>query len=238
MTGVSMSGDSKTPRSGSLIDVVVVIDVIRAFTTACVLFARGASEVVCARDQGEAARIGAGAITVGETRFGAAIPGVIPNSPVAVRRLNVNARRAVLFTLNGTRSLHCAPACTVLMAAAAANAAATAQWILTHVNDGRIHLVVSDPEGPEDYACARYLAGQLDGVPVDPEATSREIMAARWAHWDRWGATVGREQWRNFEADVDVCARVDSHPIAMIADLTRGRPPTLRAVSPDASVQC
>lgn len=224
-------------RDQPTIDVVVVIDVIRAFTTACVLFSRGASEVVCVRNRNEADWIGTGAIIVGETRANTVIPGVVPNSPVDVSMRDVKARRAVMFTLNGTRSLHGAPACTVLMAAAAGNAMATAQWILTHVRDGQILLVVSDPDGPEDYACARYLAGQLDGVPVDPAATSQEILAARWAHWERWGRTVGREQWRDFEADVDVCARVDCHPFAMIADMVPRRPLTLRAVSPDGCME-
>lgn len=233
-----MPGGLTTRKPGPLIDVAVVIDVIRAFTTASVLFARGAAEVVCARDQSEAARIDRCVIAVGETADGTVNPGVIPNSPVDVSTLNVKDRRVALFTLNGTRSLHAAPACTVLMAAAAANARATAEWILTHVNSGCIHLIVSDRDGPEDYACARYLAGLLAGARVDPAVTNREIMAARWAHWGRWGANVNPAQWRRFEADVDICARVDTHPIAMIADTQGGRPPTLRAVSPDGFRRC
>jgi 2-phosphosulfolactate phosphatase len=226
---VSISDDCPAPGSGSPIDVVVVIDVIRAFTTACILFARGATEIVCARDQIEAAGVGAGAIIVGEAEARTTLPGIIPNSPVEVGARDLSGRRVVLFTVNGTRMLRDVPACGVLIAAAAANAAATAQWILTHTNGGRIQLVVSDPDAPEDYACARYLAGLLVGVPVDPAVTTREIAAARLAHWDRWGATVTPEHWRAFEADVDVCARVDSYSIAMIADLTRRSQPTLRA---------
>lgn len=208
-------------------DVTVIIDVIRAFTTACVLFHRGATEIVCARDWAEADRVHPDAVMVGEIESGPLPPGVLRNSPVDADRWDLPDSRVSLFTLNGTRVLAAAPRGGLLMAAAAVNASATAAWILAR-SVQRVHVVVSDPAAVEDHSCATYLASLLTNVPVDRARTSREISAGRYAHWNRWGAAVSTDRWRAFEADVEVCARLDVYPIAMIADRSCGPQPVLR----------
>jgi len=211
-------------------DVVVVIDVIRAFTTACVLFSRGAAEIVCVTGQAEAMEIDRHAITVGELEVGSPGPEVIPNSPVEVAKLDLEARRIVMFTLNGTRALHRVSSCRVVMAAAATNAGATAEWILAHAPEGRITLLASDTDSPEDYACARYLTALLQGAPADRTVVAAEIIAAQRSHWERWGRIVSPEMWAAVAADIDICARVDSYPLAMVADVS-GPHPILRTAS-------
>lgn len=224
---VHISDGFATPAPDPPYDVVVVIDVFRAFTTACLLFARGAADIVCVPDQAEALDIGDSAVAVGELEVGDPAPGVIPNSPTEVAGLDFAAQRVFMFSLNGTRVMHRASSGGLVMAAAAANAGATAEWILAHASGGRIHLIASDPDSPEDYACARYLAGLLQGTQPDRAAAVSEILAARRSHWDRWGKAASREQWAAASADIDVCARVDSYPIAMVADFT-GPHPILR----------
>lgn len=209
-----------------------MIDVIRAFTTACVLFAQGAKEITCVRDAAEAVALGGEVLVVGESGTEANIPGVIPNSPLAVAGRDLTARRIGLFTLNGTRALRQARTGRRVLAAAGVNATATAHWIIARASGSPIRLIVSDPDGPEDLACARYLAGRLTGEPVNSVATSREIVSAKRVHWDRWGKRATPRYWRRFRADVDLCARVDSLPIAMIAEVPTGRHPILHPVHP------
>lgn len=213
-------------------DVIVVIDAIRAFTTACVLLDGGAAEIVCVRGRAEADGVAAGAIVVGEVEAGAAEAGTVPNSPAEVGRLDVASRRVVLYTLNGTRQLCQAPACWALMAAAAVNAEATARWIRSNASGRGVHLLVSDPENPEDDACARYLADLLSGRDADARALAREVRAARESHRRLWGSLVAPEVWQAFDADVEMCAQVNEYPFAMIVDVDSGPDPVIRGAEP------
>jgi 2-phosphosulfolactate phosphatase len=209
-------------------DVVVVVDVVRAFTTACILFARGAAEIVCVRDQTEAREFGHGVTIVGELEAGDLPPDVILNSPSAIAKLDAVPRRVVMFSLNGTRVLHQLPSAGVVLAASAANARATAEWITAHAPGNRIHLIATDPDGPEDLACALFLVGLLQNTPIDQVATERELATARQAHWNRWGRIVTREQWAAAAKDFEICSRLDTYPVVILADVS-GRHPVLRA---------
>ena len=232
---IRVSSDIEALAAGSSGDLVVVVDVVRAFTTACVLFDRGVGEIVCVRDQAEAGELGRDdgiGMIVGELEAGDPAPEVVPNSPSAVARLDSVPRRVAMFTLNGTRVLHQLASAAVVLAASAANAGATARWILAHAPGSRIHLVATDPDGPEDLACACYLAALLRGAPVDRAATEKELAAARRAHWDRWGRIVTREKWAAAEADFEICARLDTYPIVIVADVS-GPHPVLRAARGD-----
>lgn len=208
-------------------DALVVVDVIRAFTTACVAFARGATEVLCVRGCAQALRAAPEALIVGETEAGTLPPGAVANSPTAVNRWDLRGYAVALFSVNGTNVLATAPSSGVLLATAAVNTSATASWILGR-GITRTRVVVSDVDAPEDLACAEHLAGLLTKCRGDASTLARRITAARTAHWNRWGEAVSSEVWRTFESDVDVCARPDRYPIAMVADRSSGPAPVLR----------
>lgn len=223
---VSIATDGGPATTGGAL---VIIDVIRAFTTACVLFDRGVREILCAANWSRADDFPADATLVGEVEAGRLPAGVLANSPAVVAAHNLPGFRAGLVSLNGTRVLGTAPPGTVVLAAAAANVTATANWILAR-GSRQVRLVVTDPDGPEDYACARHLAGLLTGEPVNPAVTRNQILSARQAHWNRWGPTVSHERWRAFEIDVSLCAQLDTHPVVMVADRTRSGLAVLRPV--------
>ncbi len=201
-------------------DVVVVIDVIRAFTTAAILLSRGVPSIDCVADAEAAARL-AQARTPRPLRVGEEIhrPTAVmdlPNSPHAAIVADVAGRSTILYTANGTRALLATPPDTTVMAAALVNAAATARWLRAQRPGAAVHLVVTDEAGPEDQACAGYIASLLDGDPIDLAAVVTAVRAGEEAHARRWRAFVTDDHWRSFTADVAICAHVDRFPVAVV----------------------
>jgi 2-phosphosulfolactate phosphatase len=200
--------------------VVVVIDVIRAFTTAAVLLAGGASEIVCVRDVREAEAAAATMcdtpLLIGEHRDPPFPPVDLPNSPTAAAGKEVTGRTVVFFTVNGTRVLAQVPPSLVILAAAAVNVSATAAWILAKHPNSPVYLLVSDPSGPEDLACAHHLAVLLTGGEPDSAQTEIAVLRASAVHERTWGANVLEAAWNAFVVDVEVCAKVDAVPVALV----------------------
>ena len=91
-------------------DTVVVIDVLRSFTTAAVALHRGAAAVYPVDDPA-AAREACGridrAVSVGAFAGGAPVPGFdFGNSPSALARADLTGRPVVISTAAGVRGLH------------------------------------------------------------------------------------------------------------------------------------
>jgi 2-phosphosulfolactate phosphatase len=200
--------------------VVMVIDVIRAFTTAAILFSRGVRDIICVRDASAADRISgltARPLTVGE-QVHPPFPVVdLPNSPTAVSTADVHGRDVIFYTANGTRVLAEASPDHTLLAVSAVNVGATAQWILANRPGVPVQIVASDPSSPEDLACAAHLAALLAGENPDPDQTRAGVLAGADDHYERWGRHVAPEAWQAFLRDVEVCAQVDSYPLALVA---------------------
>jgi hypothetical protein len=146
---------------GSAGDTVVVIDVIRAFTTAAVLLAGGVPHLTCVSDAGQARRLlgdaAPGHLVVGEQEDRPFTDVDLPNSPSAVLAAEVRDRPVVLFTANGTPALVRVPARATILAGAIVNAHATAGWILAN----------------------------RPGVPVRQDLRARECRAGRLARCPR-----------------------------------------------------
>ncbi|WP_396027546.1 2-phosphosulfolactate phosphatase [Actinoplanes sp. TBRC 11911] len=146
--------------------VVVVIDVIRAFTTAAVAFERGATEILCAATSEagrDLRRRYPDCLLVGETGGLKPADFDVGNSPFEMSTARLRGRRLVQATSNGTRGLvrHRDPV--ALLAASARNAAATARWIRTS-HAGAPCTLVCTGRTAEDLACARYLSDLLQGA--------------------------------------------------------------------------
>jgi len=166
---------------------VVVIDVLRAFTTAAHAFAAGASEILMVGSVEEAfalQRALPGARLMGEVD-GYPIDGFdFGNSPFELSRQALGGARVIHRTTSGTRSAVAARSADAILAASFVVAGATARH-LRQLAPGRVSLVVSGRDRPfggaDDLACADYLAARLRGeeVPVAPFlARVRESKAA------------------------------------------------------------
>jgi len=200
-------------------DAVVVIDVLRAFSTAAVALDRGALEIFPVLDVAEAfARRGRepGLVLMGETDCHP-VPGFdLGNSPVAAAAFPFMGRRAVQRTTAGTRGLVCCAEAPALWAASFLVASATVAAIqaagcrrAAFVITGTVHYGSAD----EDLACAEWMAELLRGnrPPVAPYLQRvRDSVAA--------STFLDPASPLHAPADVDFCARAEGFPFSMKAD--------------------
>ena len=203
-------------------DAVVVIDVIRAMTTACVLLAQGASELVLAGSMDELRSKSTAEVLVADLDRETALPvapgerQVLPNSPAVLATHAIAGKRVAMCTQNGTRALLDAPSCDTLLGAATVNLSATVERI--RASGARTVLVIpSDRDSTEDLTCLRHFAAGLSGRTIEPSLVSSDVRAGAEVHRRTWGHLVTAEAWRNFEADVSICSGVDTMPFALEA---------------------
>lgn len=156
--------------------IVVIVDVFRAFTTAAVVFARGAERVVIVPDVDEALRLrseGVGEVCVGEVN-GIRPPGFdFGNSPYEMMQAKLQGKVVILSTRAGTVGVAAASGAAEIYAGSFVVAEATARAIcrqepaeVTIVAMGWNATVRTD----EDELCALYLRNLLQGRRPDREA--------------------------------------------------------------------
>ena len=197
-------------------DAVVVIDVLRAFTTTAFAFSRGAREILLVASPEEAfARRESDPdyLLMGEVD-GLPIPGFdLPNSPAAIDQSDVAGRRLVMRSTAGTQGAVRATAATSLFVASLCVATATARALqaldpqnVTFVETG----VRPKGGGEEDQACADYIAGLLRGESADVTAIQTRVRESRAARKFIDDATPAFPT-----ADIDYALRADCFDFAM-----------------------
>jgi 2-phosphosulfolactate phosphatase len=195
---------------------VVVIDVLRAFTTEAYALAAGARHIVLARAPAEALRLRhrfSGALVMGE------VAGLPPdgfdfgNSPVEIARAQVAGRTLIHASSAGTvAALAVARSCDVVYLASLVTAGATAAALA--VLDRPISFVVSGTHcgwnGDEDRACAELIAARMTGERLDTTAIVERVLAS----------TPGRfladpDHPEYVHGDLDACTAVDRFAFAL-----------------------
>jgi 2-phosphosulfolactate phosphatase len=161
-------------------DVVIVIDVFRAFTTTSVALEAGASEVLFVEDPETALALRAAGrveFSLGE-RGGRRVEGFdYGNSPAQLRAAPLAGARLALTTSNGTRGLLEAARAGAgrIFAAALVNAGATARAVAA-LSPPSVGIVAMGRHGTrrtdEDELCALLLRARLEGRQPDPRALS------------------------------------------------------------------
>lgn len=203
---------------------VVVIDVIRAFTTAAYALAAGAREIVLVATVEQAHGLRAsrpGVLLMGEVG-GFPPPGFdFGNSPAELRGVDLHDRVLVQRTGAGTQAAVRCRQASMLLLASFPCAKATARQLLA-VAPADVTLVASGPEG-EDAACARHLEALLRGESPDP-AWLAQARAAGLARLAEPGieATTTAAQRDGFRADIDCCVALDQFDFAIIASWRDG----------------
>ncbi|MGE5337513.1 MAG: 2-phosphosulfolactate phosphatase [Gemmatimonadota bacterium] len=204
---------------------VVVIDVLRAFTTAAYAFAHGARSIV-AIDSIEALpalrRRYPDALAVGSKAGGAPVAGFdLGNSPSQLIRLDVAGRTLIMYTVGGVRGIAACARATTILAAALVNAGATARHLLA-LAPPTVTLVVTgtwtDRDGDEDIACADRIEAILRGKA--PPANAHALRVRRSDFGRRFAS--GKDP--NLPpADLDCCAAADLFDFAMPIERTGDR---------------
>src|SRR5688572_9687901 len=211
---------------------VVVIDVIRAFTNAAYAFSRGAKEIYPVSTVEEALQFKAecpDALACGE------VGGIPPegfdfgNSPTQTRTLDLRGRAIVQRTGAGTQGIARSLNATTRLAASIVVASATVLYILKHAPESVSFVItgqLSDGSGDEDLACAKYLELLLKGQQPDPGPYIDRVYKSRDAlfHLDPNLPAFPK-------SDLDYCTSVDAFEFAMPVFKENGRL-IMRAVKP------
>lgn len=162
---------------------VAIIDVFRAFTTAAVVLANGASRIIMVGAVDQAMKLrsdGVGQVCIGEVGERAPPGFDFGNSPFEVSAMDFAGKTIIQRTSAGTQGVVAARHAQRLYAASLVTASATAQALLSRPAD-RISLVAMGSEGlvrtDEDELCALYLRNRLEGRPGNAAAVREVILA-------------------------------------------------------------
>jgi 2-phosphosulfolactate phosphatase len=172
----------------------VVIDVIRAFTTAAWAFELGAERIVLVRDLEEALELKARLPGSLAMKDGEPLPGFdLTNSPAQMRRRSdVAGKTLVQRTEHGTQGAVAARGAEALYCASFVCAEATARAV-REAGRSRVAFVATDmdPAAQEDLACAGYIAALLDNPSADPQPYLQIAAASATAERITGGAKRG-----------------------------------------------
>ncbi len=204
---------------------VVVVDVIRAFTTAAYAFGSGAAEIYLVGDVEEALAFKAahpGTIALGEDR-GLRPEGFDhPNSPAMVSRADLTGRTLVQRTSAGTRGVVAATAADRLWAASLACASATARAVNDAGLGEPVYVITGrfedrpDASGADDALAADLIERARLGQPLDAAATSAALLATNEA-----AKTLALGPEHCDPNDINLAATVDAFDFAMEVERTR-----------------
>jgi 2-phosphosulfolactate phosphatase len=204
---------------------VAVIDVFRAFTTAAVALANGASRIVMVGTIEEAFALrdgGVGQVCMGEVRGRKPDGFDFGNSPFEVAGVDLGGKTIIQRTSAGTQGIVAAAGADRLYAASLVTAKATAA-ALASSGPERVALVAMGDSGiartDEDELCALHLRNLLEGRPGNPEAVRQLILA---------GGEIARFNdpgrphlhWQ----DVEIALDIDRYDFAIRVRMEDGRP--------------
>ncbi len=153
---------------------MVVIDVLRAFTTAAFALAAGASEILLVSSVQQAFDLREqqpDLLLMGEVG-GLPIKGFdYSNSPSALEKVDLRGRQLVQRTSAGTQGVVNSDKAGLLLAASFVCARATAEYLLVRKPESVTFVITGvheERDGDEDQACADYMAALLRGLRPDP----------------------------------------------------------------------
>jgi 2-phosphosulfolactate phosphatase len=204
--------------------VVVVIDVIRAFTNAAFAFSRGVREIYPVSTVEEALHFKAtdpGWLICGE------VGGVPPagfdfgNSPTQTNQLDLDGKTLVQRTGAGTQGIVRSVRAETMLAASLVVASATVKAI-RRLSPETVTFVITGQYAPghgdEDVACAEYLEALLQGTQPDPAPFIERVFECRDAimHLDPNRPEFPR-------TDLDYCTQIDAFDFVMPVRKENGR---------------
>ena len=212
--------------------VVIVIDVLRAFSTAAYAFARGAREILLVSTVEEALFLKS---SISNSKAMGEVGGLRPdgfdfgNSPTYIDGADLSGTTMIHRTSAGTQGVVRSQGADVLLASSFVVAAATARYVsnlavpeVTFVITGR-----SYNGGDEDLACAQYLENLLKSKQPDINPFIKRVLESRDAfpHLD--------PAQREFPlSDLEYCTQIDKFDFAMPIRRADGNF-TMHTVKPD-----
>ena len=197
----------------SAVGVVVVIDVLRAFTLSAYALAGGARECLLVGTVDEARAVAAatpGAVISAEVDT-LPVEGIpISNSPTQIVEAEVRGRAVVQRTSAGTQAIRAVANAEAMYASSLVVARATAQACL--LRRPQTVTLVASGDFPEDHACARYIEALMRGENEDVSRLLEALISS-----DRY-EKFARGDWPGFpKSDLDLALATDRFDFAMRA---------------------
>ncbi len=197
--------------------VVVVIDVLRAFTTSAYAFYKGAQKIIPVSSLAGAFELKAripGSLIMGEEK------GIKPkgfdfgNSPAEIAKQDLTNRTLIQRTSAGTQGLILSKRNSNLIAASFVVAKATVGYIEGLRPEIVSFIITGDSmgrDGDEDRACAEYIAGLLQHKMIDSEKFTHRILTSSVGH-----SFVKGEIKYLSETDIEMSSLVNMFNFAMV----------------------
>lgn len=203
--------------------VVVVIDVIRAFTNAAFAFARGAKEIYPVSTVEEVLQLKfetPKSLACGE------VGGLPPagfdfgNSPTQTNELDLRGKIIVQRTGAGTQGIVRSVNATTILAASLVVANATVKYIRKLASSNVTFVITGETfsGGEEDFACAEYLEALLKDQQPNSALFIERVFKSHDAqmHLDPNKPEFPR-------SDLDYCTHIDAFDFAMLVNKENGR---------------
>ncbi|MFD8247092.1 2-phosphosulfolactate phosphatase [Nocardia sp. NPDC059691] len=197
--------------------VAVVIDVMRAFTTAAYALAGSADRIVFAGTDDAALELKARQPNWLAVRDGAPAPGFdLSNSPGQLSTQDLRGRTLVMKTTAGTAGALGVADADVVLCASFVVAQATARLLRKLAPEHVVFVITGDNgSAEEDLACAQYIAALLTADDVDPRPFTKRALHSTAARQLMEGVDKG---YRGVHPDdVQLCLEVDTYAFAMTA---------------------
>jgi 2-phosphosulfolactate phosphatase len=197
--------------------VVIVVDVLRAFSTAAYAFAAGAHAMIVAHSIAEIEllrRRHVPNVTVGAQAGGMPFAGLDHgNSPAAIAPLDLSGVTLIEYTAGGVRGLIDCTHASAVLAASLVCARATAEYVRSLRPDTVTFVITglwTDRDGDEDHACADLIEAHLTGERPWLEDYERRVRTSDFGR--RFGDPAHPHLPR---ADLELCAAADRFDFAM-----------------------
>lgn len=202
---------------------VIVIDVLRAFSTAAYAFSLGARQILLVGTVEEALTLRQ---QVPNSKVMGEVNGIRPdgfdfgNSPTYLSQEDLSGVTMIQRTTAGTQGVVRSKNAEVLLAASLVVADATVKHVKKLGSD-QVTFVITGKDfggGDEDLACAEYLEALLKGEHPDPQPFIQRVLASKDAsqHFDptRIGFPI---------TDLDYCTQIDKFDFALSIERNDGR---------------
>lgn len=210
----------------------VVIDVFRAFSTACYLAANGVERIIPVDSIALGQKLiqdNPTFVLIGEQYGSKIADAAYSNSPSEIEHVDFTGRVVVFSTSAGTKGFNAASsAVTEMVAGSLVNAKAIARRI-QHYQPTHVSLVCmgyrNEKQTDEDTLCAEYIRSILLGAPMDNRVVQEKLVLANGA------AKFFDEQikWAP-ERDFHLCAKLNRFDFVLVLDRAPGEVPALKRV--------
>ena len=199
----------------------MVIDVLRAFSTAAYAFGAGAESIILVGDVGDALSLKA---QLPDTLIMGEVHGVKPegfdfgNSPTEITWQNLSGKSLIQRTSAGTQGVVRSINAEKLFTASFVVADATVRAIQKLVPNDVSFVITGRYFDSEDKACADYLEARLSGKSPDPESYLERVRTSPELEH------MTADKFPYLASDVDYCTRLNAFPFAMPVTREQGYP--------------